>query len=121
MRSGDRFAGPVGRPFEKSDQFAGDIGGTDLVERRFVAKVDFFCLNDQEIAIPGRTRKSDGNVEGDGNNAMGIAGEGEGAVGCGEEYAAMHCLKSIEHLIIDAVMEFAITRADVIDLDTQPF
>ncbi len=92
---GDRFAGPVGRSFEEGDQFPGGVGGADLVEARFVAKMDFFCFHDQEVAVAGGACKGYGNVEGYADDSVGIAGKGEGAVGGGEENAAMDHMKTV--------------------------
>lgn len=118
---GDRRAGPVGGAFEEGDQFACGIGGADLVEGRLVAEVYLFGLYDQQVAVTGGTGKRDGNVEGYTDDAMGVTGEGQGAVGRGKEYAAMCRVKSVQHLVIDTVVEFAITWSDVVDGEAQPF
>src|SRR5580658_7220541 len=91
----DGFAGPVGRTFEEGDQFPGFVGGADLVETSFVAKMEFFCFYYQQVAVPGGPCKGDRDVEGYGDGAVRIAGEGKGAVSGGEENAAMNHVKTV--------------------------
>ena len=92
---GDRLAGPVGGAFEKGNQFPVGIDGPDLIEPRLVAEVDLFCFHDQEVTIAGGACEGDGNVEGHADDAVGIAGKGEGAVGGGEKHTAMDLVKTI--------------------------
>src|SRR6185437_7954139 len=116
----DRPRRAVSRPFEERDQFPFDIRRPDLVNAGLVAAIYFLCFDIKQIARSGRTCEADRDLQRDGQLSVGITGKREGRIGGGEQDAAMYDVETVDHPVIDRVMQPAVPRSDLVDLKTKP-
>ena len=114
------FLCPVCRPLEKGHEFIGGVGRTYFVNACPVAEMGLAGFHEKDVAAVARAGKGDGYFQGQGEQTVGIAGEGEGRIGRREEDAAVHHLKSVEHLVPYPEMQLAIAGTASIDLQVQP-
>ena len=114
------FRGAITGAFEQGDQFSFLVGGPDFIESGLVTEMKLPGLDGELVINTGGAGKGNGDVQGDGENAMGVAGEGKSRVGGGEEYPAMYGLETVDHVFGDAIVELTISCRAFIDLQAQP-
>ena len=98
------FRSAIADAFEQGDQFPLRAGSADLIKTRPVAKMEFFGLDGEYVANAGGTGKGNRDIQGDGEDAVGVAGKGKCRIRSREDDPAMYALEAIEHVFGDLVV-----------------